>query len=108
MTDIAEVILALACWAVSFAIYFYILPKMREHHGWHVMGLNVFGAFGGYLGVEVITDSSWVDAHYNFYLFGNAMFPIAAGLVVYGYWRDTRMKRAASKTSGKSAAKKKG
>ncbi len=97
MNQIAEITLALSCWSVAVTIYFYILPKMREHHGWHVMGLNVFGAFAGYLGFEAVADSAWIDAHYSFYLIGNAMFPLGASLVIYGYWHEGRARAKTTK-----------
>jgi len=93
MIQLVEILLAILCWGVAYMIYRHILPMMREHQSWHVMGLNVFGAFSGYLGFEVVADAAWLDAHYPFYLLGNAMFPIAAILVIYGYWREGRARK---------------
>jgi hypothetical protein len=90
MLEIMEIMLAGACWAIALLIYFYIMPIMRDHQPWHVMGLNFFGAFAGYLGFEVVADTNWLDGHYGFYLMGNSMFPIAAALVIFGYWRKSR------------------
>jgi O-antigen ligase len=90
MIQIAEIALALACWIVALVLFLYIMPIMREKHSWHVMGVNVFGMFAGYLGCEVITDSAWINEHYSFYLIGNALFPLAGIMITYSYWQQGR------------------
>jgi hypothetical protein len=93
MIQAIEIFLALLCWALAFVLYLYILPIMRAKQGWHVMSINVFGMFSGYLGFEFITDSAWIDDHYAFYLIGNSLFPIAGIMVTYGYWREGRARK---------------
>lgn len=90
MIEVAEDVLALACWAVALTIFLYIMPKMREHNHWHVNGINVLGTFAGYLGFEAIADSHWLDLHYSVYLVGNALFPLGAALIIYGYWSQKK------------------
>jgi mannose/fructose/N-acetylgalactosamine-specific phosphotransferase system component IIC len=87
MIDAIEILLALYCWAIGLLIFFYILPRIRHSHPWHVQGLNILGAFVGYLGFEIVADTRWLDDNYEFYLLGNSLFPIAATVIMWGYLR---------------------
>jgi hypothetical protein len=93
MTQIAEITLALLCWALALMIFLYIMPIMRDKHSWHVMGINVFGMFAGYLGFEVVADSAWIDDHYAFYLIGNSLYPLGGLMIAYGYWNEARKRK---------------
>jgi hypothetical protein len=85
MSEFFEMALASISWAVAFYIFLVLLPKMRDHAQWHITGLYLFGSFAGYLGCEAIAPSDWLDDHYWIYLTGNALFPLGAIAVIWGY-----------------------
>ena len=82
---------------LAATILFYVLPKMRERHAWHIQGLNILAASFTYLGWELWAYASGQQVSPLIYTMGNSLSVIGGFVIILGFWLAVRGDKKASK-----------